>query len=507
LNADNAFGCGREILFDNLDLELRSLYMKKAMILTAAMILLTTAVVPAFADLKVRSRQTMGGQTFENTSYIKGKRQRSETMNGAMVNITQCDLKRAIQLNPASRTFVVSEFGDIEPATRQDNGTVAANQPLMKGGRVITTIDVKDTGERKQMFGYQARRLVITMETESTPDACNQVRSKMETDGWYIDFADGFDCGQASMATNVKTPTKGGCQDKYEYKQTGSGKRGFAIYEKMTMFDESGRETMVMVNEVIELSKATLDNGLFEVPEGYRQVSDASQMYAASPATAMSSASEQMTNTTNSMPLPNRPQGQIATDLPTGYNASSTTEKKPGVVRIGLAAVKTGSVGQGITAADLAMAVQNTLIEYLKMPNLEVVVLEARLPAAIESEAKEKDCDLIVNVTANHKKGGGGGMFGSALGSAIGRTGIGHTGSAIGNIAGQMATQAIVSATSVSSQMKSKDELTLDVKMNKPSATAVLTKQFKAKAKSDGEDIISAVIEQAAQAIVDALGQ
>jgi hypothetical protein len=55
--------------------------------------------------------------------------------------------------------------------------------------------------------------------------------------------------------------------------------------------------------------------------------------------------------------------------------------------------------------------------------------------------------------------------------------------------------------------MKSKDELTLDVKMNKPSATAVLTKQFKAKAKSDGEDIISAVIEQAAQAIVDALGQ
>jgi hypothetical protein len=36
------------------------------------------------------------------------------------------------------------------------------------------------------------------------------------------------------------------------------------------------------------------------------------------------------------------------------------------------------------------------------------------------------------------------------------------------------------------------------------SGSDVLTKQYKAKAKSDGEDIISPLIQQAAQAIIDA---
>lgn len=37
----------------------------------------------AFADVKIKSRQTTGGQTFENTTYIKGKRQRAEQNTGA----------------------------------------------------------------------------------------------------------------------------------------------------------------------------------------------------------------------------------------------------------------------------------------------------------------------------------------------------------------------------------------------------------------------------------------
>ena len=39
-------------------------------------ILALTFSAAAFADVKVKIRQTMSGQTTENTSYIKGKRQR-----------------------------------------------------------------------------------------------------------------------------------------------------------------------------------------------------------------------------------------------------------------------------------------------------------------------------------------------------------------------------------------------------------------------------------------------
>ena len=49
----------------------------------------------------------MSGQTFENTTYIKGKRQRTEQNMGAMqmINLTQCDLKRGVQMNPAGENI------------------------------------------------------------------------------------------------------------------------------------------------------------------------------------------------------------------------------------------------------------------------------------------------------------------------------------------------------------------------------------------------------------------
>jgi hypothetical protein len=147
-------------------------------------------------------------------------------------------------------------------------------------------------------------------------------------------------------------------------------------------------------------------------------------------------------------------------------------------------------------------------MQYLKVPNVEVVTLDARLSSAIESEAKQKECDYILYINASHKKGGGGfGMFSSVIAPAVGRVGIGQTGSTIGNVAGQVATQAIVSAGNASSNIKSKDELTLDIKLARIGGAAALAKQFKKKASSNGEDIITPVIEQAATAIVDTIGK
>jgi hypothetical protein len=115
----------------------------------------------------------------------------------------------------------------------------------------------------------------------------------------------------------------------------------------------------------------------------------------------------------------------------------------------------------------------------------------------------------VILATASHKKGGGGGFgFGKMLGQVVGQTGIGQTGSTIGNIAGQMATTAIVTAGSYSGNVKSKDEITLDLTLQSvTSNSAVLTRQFKAKAKSNGDDLISAIVEQAAQAIIDTVGK
>ena len=285
-------------------------------------------------------------------------------------------------------------------------------------------------------------------------------------------------------------------------KTIGNARRGFPVYEKMTMFDASGKEIMSSVTEVVELSQATLDASLFEIPADYREVKSATEFYSAnndsdsnSPNSNPSTSSATVANIKN--------QAQSKTDAPATVGA-----KKAGVVRIGLASVKVGAVGEHLTAADLAAAIQNTLGEYLKGTKIEVVQLEAKLSSAVESEAKEKECDYILNASVSHKKGGGGfGMLGSMVAQSVSSVGYG-TGSRVGSVAGQVAAHSIITASAMSANVKSKDEITLDVKMNTPgNSAAVLTKQAKAKAKSNGEDIITPVVEQIAQAIFNTVAK
>jgi hypothetical protein len=354
-----------------------------------------------------------------------------------------------------------------------------------------------------------ARRVITTIETKSSPDSCSPMNSKIETDGWYIDAAFALDCDAERAGAYQMPRQKSGCQDRYETKTAGAARRGFPVYEKMTMYGEDGRESFTTVNEVVELSQATPDASLFEAPADYREVKDFSGASLTAAASAAGGDGGGATSSTTS-----------AVDSGMGANVKSMADstaaqtpaelgaKKPGVVRLGVAAVKTGGVGQGLNASDLSAAVQNTLDEYLKSPAFELVRLEAKLPSQIEAEARQNECDFVIYATVSHKKGGGGGfggMFSKVVAPTVGQVGIGHTGSTAGNVAGQVATTAVVNAGTMSANVKQKDELTLDVKLQAPgNASPAASRLFKARAKSSGEDIITSVVEQAAQMILDA---
>ena len=498
--------------------------MRKAILFTLTTILAMAG--SALADVKIKTKQTMSGQVSENTTLIKGKRQRTEVMNGLMVSITQCDLARDLQLSPQTKTYMVNLYNDgtaSEP-TPVKPGTSA---PVVKGGTMYVTTTIKDTGERKQMFGFQARHIVQTIETETTPEACNPIKNKMEMDMWVIDAEFGLACTQENQYRNYIGGKKGGCTDKIVPKTIGSAKSGYPVWQKMTSFDANGKESFSMIQEVVELSKATLDQALFDIPADYREVKEASQLYATAGTSGVSnsgtsygasydrgnsntssigsiSGSSASGDTTSGMSSSVRNASAARTETPTTASA-----KKAGTVRVGVT-VKTTSVGEGISANDLSAALQNTLGQYLKGTKVEVVPLEAKLAAAQAGEAKEKECDFVLQVTAAHKKGGGGGLgIGKMFGQVVSQTGVlGATGSVVGNIAGQVATTAILTATSMSGNVKSKDELTLDLRLQSTADnSSVLSKQFKTKAKADGDDIISAIIEQAAQAIIDTVGK
>ncbi len=186
---------------------------------------------------------------------------------------------------------------------------------------------------------------------------------------------------------------------------------------------------------------------------------------------------------------------------------AQTADKKTNV-RVGLPTVKTGAVGEGLNAQELAGAIQNLLGEYLKGSRVELVPLEAKLAAALDGEAKEKQCDFVLYATVSHKKGGGGG-FGKMFNSVAPMLSnvIPMAGGMGGAIAGSVVSTAVTTAAGASANVKSKDEITLDIKVNSLSGSAAFAKQYKGKAKSEGQDIISPMIEEAAQAILDAVAK
>jgi hypothetical protein len=154
-----------------------------------------------------------------------------------------------------------------------------------------------------------------------------------------------------------------------------------------------------------------------------------------------------------------------------------------------------------MNANELALAVRDTLLQQLKSTNVEAVAIEAT-GAGIQAEAQQKECDYVVYANVSHKKGGGGfgSMLGSSASSIASSVGYGHGTAAV--VAANASSAVVVQS------IKAKDELTLDVRLERPgSTTPRFAQQYKGKAKSAGEDIITPLVQQASQAAIQAIKQ
>ncbi|HEU4594713.1 MAG TPA: hypothetical protein VFS10_06060 [Pyrinomonadaceae bacterium] len=453
-------------------------------------------------DIRIRVRMSVGEQSFESVEYVRGSRQRTEmSMAGGYKTIMQCDLKRYVQINDQSRTYMVQPFGGNEAgdATTQD----AALPGAQKRGGVVTIVNtLVDTGERKQMFGYTARRLKGSMEYQASPDACQKGGNRMETDGWYIDLKYGVDCPAAGGADMSAAYRRAGCRDEIRMKQVGTAKMGYPLLVTTKMFNEDGSFTTT-TREVVELSRAPLDPALFEVPEGYTEAKDYAQMSGAAAAAARADEDDETVGANSQAGSANGAQPQSATATASQpLSAATLGPKKPGVVRIGVVMPK-AQMGQGASGMDVATPVRNTLVQYLSGPAVEIAVLDARVPQQAELEAREKECDYVLYTGVVQKKGGGG--FGGLLKKAAPVASLGGYGGHDGAVAAHVTTTAIYTAADVSSAVKAKDEITFDFKLMPAGggSTPKAANTLKAKAKHDGEDVLTPLIEQAATAILN----
>src|SRR4029079_13891214 len=95
----------------------------------------TAPAKPPTSDFKITEKTTNNGQTFESTTLIKGARQRSEMHMGYgqdMISLLQCDLKRTIQINDKTRTYMITPMGG--DASGNETSTANATRPEPGGG-------------------------------------------------------------------------------------------------------------------------------------------------------------------------------------------------------------------------------------------------------------------------------------------------------------------------------------------------------------------------------------
>ncbi len=179
--------------------------------------------------------------------------------------------------------------------------------------------------------------------------------------------------------------------------------------------------------------------------------------------------------------------------------------KAEGTIRIGIATPRVTYIGGGMSGNTDAASLRETLASYLVGSNIETIELKARLDQLTLTEAQKRECDLVLYTTLQRKrtssnKGGG-------LDSIMGTVGGGGVGSKIpgAKTTQQIGSEAAKVSGAIAAVARANDEITFEFRLVTTDGVRQLAgSNTKAKVKKDGEDVLTPMIESAAQAIVDA---
>lgn len=172
--------------------------------------------------------------------------------------------------------------------------------------------------------------------------------------------------------------------------------------------------------------------------------------------------------------------------------------------RIGIVSPKANLID--VSGTEAADAVQNTFYELMKSGTTEVVAIEARLPIQVASEAKQKGIQYILYSTLTQKRTkSGGGLFGkitNRVANTVSRN-IPYGNNTGERIARDVAAETLITVSTLANTIKAKDELTLEYKLvSVGDSKTLVSNSIKEKAKENGEDIITGMIEKAANEVL-----
>jgi hypothetical protein len=244
---------------------------------------LQTLPRPDAPDVTITTRRTTNHPDSSVTTeviYLKGARQRREAIierparaaGGATrsrmgITITQCDEQRMVLLNDEARTYAYVPIAANATNLMPLRSAPAGIQPreVTAGGEVTIQIDDVDTGERRPVGRYTARRVITTTTTKPGPGASTRA-GVTERDAWYVDLPEA-NCSEGNDRPHA-TVLIGHAGDRVRIEPGRTVRLGYAIEETYRSRTDGGAFTTRLA--LVELSEAPLGEDLFTVPADYR---------------------------------------------------------------------------------------------------------------------------------------------------------------------------------------------------------------------------------------------
>lgn len=197
--------------------------------------------------------------------------------------------------------------------------------------------------------------------------------------------------------------------------------------------------------------------------------------------------------------------------------------KASGKIRVGIAPPD-AQLGQGSNAgADYSTPIRNAIVALMSGPAVEIAALDSHIAMQVQAEAQQKQCDYILysSVAVKHSAGGGFGKFmkmaapianmtpmgmmAHGMGSAMAMSAASAAASAAAQQAQQ---QAISQLAGFNGQVKSKDDVTVQYQLVQTGQAApVMQNALEGKAKSDGEDVLTPLLQNTANTVLTAVSK
>lgn len=182
-------------------------------------------------------------------------------------------------------------------------------------------------------------------------------------------------------------------------------------------------------------------------------------------------------------------------------------QNQPAVTRICLAPASVeASSGSATAAIDAA---RETFTAYLTGPSLRAEALTARLASQVRQEAKQAGCPYLLLTTIKHEQKRRGGSLLGRMAAGAAQQGAWEAGVASGSAAGRIAGTAAYGAAGQAAYnyavtVHNNDELTLGYRLETPDGGVLIEKRDHRKAKQDGEDLLTPMVQAAAERIAAA---